>query len=415
MAAQQRAIVVGGGVAGPAVALFLDRAGIAATVFEAREAGQPLGGGFGLAPNGMHVLAALGLAGDAVRRGSPVAEYRFRNASGRVLAGYPLRSVQRFGQPMVGLRRPVLQDLLSQALRRRGIAVESGRRLVGVEQDARGVVARFADGSAAAGDFLVGADGIHSAARRSVLPEGPGASYTGLVGVGAIVPRALVPAVSDRDVAGMTFTYGAGGFFGYCGGGEGQAMWWSNLPRSAPYTREELAAPADATQAELLARYGAYHEPIPSLIRATPDPFRLNVFDVPPLPAWHRGRVVLVGDAAHAVSPNAGQGASLALEDAMYLARLLRDAPAGAGAAGYAAVFSRFEGDRKPRVERIVAEGRRRGADKQLVGPFQERIRELLLAVFLNLFGPRGDDWLHRYRVDWNGAAPAPALAAAAR
>jgi 2-polyprenyl-6-methoxyphenol hydroxylase-like FAD-dependent oxidoreductase len=109
---------------------------------------------------------------------------------------------------------------------------------------------------------------------------------------------------------------------------------------------------------------------------------------------------VLIGDAAHAVSPNAGQGASMALEDAMYLARLLRDGD------DYEEVFARFEQDRKPRVERIVAEGRRRGTDKQIVGPVQARIRELMIAVFVNLFGPRGDDWLHSYRVDWTADVP---------
>jgi 2-polyprenyl-6-methoxyphenol hydroxylase-like FAD-dependent oxidoreductase len=394
MPASLRALIIGGGIAGPAAALFLDRIGISATVYEARRRGEDAGAGLGFAPNGMRVLAALGLA-DAVReRGDMVLEYVFRNARGRTFARYALESTERFGQPMIALRRAVLQDALDEALRRRGVGLELGRRLVGVEQDADGVTAHFGDGSSARGDFLIGADGLHSATRTLVLPESPSPSFVGLIGIGALIPRSRLPAVSAVDLAAMHFTFGARGFFGYCGGGEGTVMWWSNLPRPEPFTRGELAAP-DGVRQEMLERYGDYHEPIPSLIRATQEPIRLNIFDVPPLPRWHCGRVLLIGDAAHAVSPNAGQGASMALEDAMYLATLLR------GCAELPAVFDRFERDRKPRVERIVAEGRRRGADKTIVTPIAARMRELMMAAFLNLFGRKADDWLHDYRIEW--------------
>jgi 2-polyprenyl-6-methoxyphenol hydroxylase-like FAD-dependent oxidoreductase len=202
--------------------------------------------------------------------------------------------------------------------------------------------------------------------------------------------------MSDREKRSLNFTYGANGFFGYCGAGEGKVMWWSNLPRSEPFTRAELAdSSSGSVKAEMLRLFGEYHQPIPALILATDAIVKVNVFDIRSLPTWRRGRVVLVGDAAHAVSPNAGQGASMALEDAMYLAKLL------ASSDDYERVFATFEMDRKPRVERIVAEGRRRGADKQIVGPLQETIRELILTVVLNLFGPRMEDWLYRYKIDW--------------
>jgi 2-polyprenyl-6-methoxyphenol hydroxylase-like FAD-dependent oxidoreductase len=112
--------------------------------------------------------------------------------------------------------------------------------------------------------------------------------------------------------------------------------------------------------------------------------------------------VVLIGDAAHAVSPNAGQGASMALEDAIYLAKVLREAQGD-----HERAFARFERDRKPRVERIVAEGRRRGSDKKTVTPFESALRNAMLAVFFNLFGERSQDWLYRYRIDWDARAAA--------
>lgn len=133
---------------------------------------------------------------------------------------------------------------------------------------------------------------------------------------------------------------------------------WSNLFRDEPFGLDDLAR-TDVTplKDELLARFGHYHQPIPSLISYSTNVLQLNVYDIRSLPTWHRGRVVLIGDAAHAVSPNSGQGAPLALEDAMYLARLLRDQP-------YEAAFAQFERDRRPRAEKVVAEGRftQRGA-----------------------------------------------------
>jgi len=128
----------------------------------------------------------------------------------------------------------------------------------------------------------------------------------------------------------------------------------------------------------------------------------LNIYDIQTLPVWHRDRVVLIGDAAHAVSPNAGQGASMALEDAIYLAKVLRESHGN-----HEGAFARFERDRKSRVERIVAEGRRRSSDKKSVSPFESALRNAMLAVFFNLFGERSQDWLYRYRIDWEARAAA--------
>jgi 2-polyprenyl-6-methoxyphenol hydroxylase-like FAD-dependent oxidoreductase len=134
------------------------------------------------------------------------------------------------------------------------------------------------------------------------------------------------------------------------------------------------------------------------LIERTRDIIALNVFDIQSLPRWHDGRVILIGDAAHAVSPNAGQGASLALEDAMLLAKLLRDCCG----ADQTAAFERFECDRKPRVERIVAAGRKYASDKTAVSPLQSKIRNLMIGAMFRLFGIPGQDWAFRYRVAWD-------------
>jgi len=147
----------------------------------------------------------------------------------------------------------------------------------------------------------------------------------------------------------------------------------------------------------LLKRYQRYYEPIPTLIARTRDIIALNVFDIQSLPRWHEGRVMLIGDAAHAVSPNSGQGASLALEDGMYLAKMLRDC-----GRDYEEAFARFERDRKPRVERIVAAGRRAASDKEIVSPLRSKIRNFIIATMVRLFGIPGMDFAFRYRIAWD-------------
>jgi len=153
----------------------------------------------------------------------------------------------------------------------------------------------------------------------------------------------------------------------------------------------------DELRRQLLERYGSYYQPIPRLIARTREIIALNIFDIQSLPHWHDGRVMLIGDAAHAVSPNSGQGASLALEDAMYLAKLLRDC-----AGNYVTAFESFERDRKPRVERIVAAGRRAASDKAIITPLQSKIRNFMIGVMVRLFGIPGMHETLRYRIDWN-------------
>lgn len=175
-------------------------------------------------------------------------------------------------------------------------------------------------------------------------------------------------------------------------------MWWSNLWRKREFSHEELVnLDQRAIQDELLHRYRGYHEPIASLIRSTQSLLRMNIYDILSLPTWHKGRVALLGDAAHAVSPNAGQGASMALEDAMCLAMLLRDC-----GGDYARAFTGFERLRKDRVEKIVAEGRRRGGGKEEVSAFQSRLRNTMMKFFLGRASEKSDDWLFSYKLNWN-------------
>jgi 2-polyprenyl-6-methoxyphenol hydroxylase-like FAD-dependent oxidoreductase len=152
---------------------------------------------------------------------------------------------------------------------------------------------------------------------------------------------------------------------------------------------------ANRVASALAGMFDAYHQPIPELLAASQEPVVLNIYDMPSLPAWHHGRVVLIGDAAHAVSPNSGQGAALALEDAQTLAMLL------VGSDGdHARAFTEFERRRRARAERVMRQGRRRAHDKERRSALGSAVRNGILAATLRLFGERSHDWLCRYRVE---------------
>ena len=391
-------LIAGGGVGGPALALFLKRAGISCAIYEAHPYTEGVGGGLNLALNGMNVLAELGLAETLTRRATVARESIFVDDRGKPLGRLPYGNPKRYGQPAVSMSRALLFGLLAEELRRQEIPIHYEKRVSGVVENGDNVTITFSDGDSAQGDVLIGADGVRSAVRSYLLPEGPHPDYTGIIGIGGFTPLSALPLIPQRDIEALTYTFGPRGFFGYGGADTGTMMWWSNLWRKREFSHAELTnLDQRAIQDELLRRYRGYHEPIASLIRNTSSMLRMNIYDILSLPTWHSGRVALMGDAAHAVSPNAGQGASMAFEDAMCLAMLLRDC-----GGDYTRAFAGFEQLRKDRVEKIVAEGRRRGSDKEEVSAFQSRLRNTMMKFFLGRASEKSDDWLFSYRLNWN-------------
>ncbi|HVI46869.1 MAG TPA: FAD-dependent monooxygenase [Chitinophaga sp.] len=389
-------LIAGGGIGGLALALFLKKAGISCCIYEAFPYKEGAGGGFNIAPNGMNVLAALGLAERVKEKGTITRDHVLRNGNGKILARMS-NGNSKYGEPGVTLSRAALYDVMTAEIFSQDIPIFYEKRLQDIYQDDRQVTIYFSDGSNATGDILVGADGVHSRTRGILFPQGPAPAYIGIVNVGGFTPLSAIEGFPEHDVNSLNYTFGPNGFFGYSVADKDTVMWWSNLPQIKEMTREELQQfSLESIKAEMLNTYRGYHDPVERLILNTEKVLRLNMVDIQSLPVWHRQRVMLIGDAAHAVSPNAGQGAAMALEDAMYLAMLLR-VTRGA----YGSAFAKFEADRKPRVEKIVAEGRRRGTDKKILTPFQAKIRDMMIRIFVPLFGEKGLHWLYRYKLDW--------------
>ncbi|GAA1514557.1 FAD-dependent monooxygenase [Sphaerisporangium rubeum] len=370
MTTVKTAVVVGGGIAGPMAALALRKAGIAATVYEAYPSvADGVGGTLALAPNGLAALRVLG-ADDAVRAiATPITRNVLAIGARRfdlpVVAGLP---------PLQVVHRGALHRELRDVAVAGGVPVEYGRRLVGVRETAAGVTAVFADGGTVTADVLVGADGIRSTVRGLIDPGAAGPRYTGLLGFEAVARHETGAAPGT-----MTFTFGKGGYYLYWPEPGGGTRWGVNLPQDRPMTLVEArAVPASEWMDRLRAAYAA-DTPGHDLMR-TSDADDLQVTGslliMPPLRHWHRDRMVLVGDSAHAPSNSSGQGASLALESAIQLARCLRDLP------DVPSAFAAYERLRRPRVERIAARAARLNHAKA-PGPVARRLMPLLMPLML--------------------------------
>ncbi|MEP6755327.1 MAG: FAD-dependent monooxygenase, partial [Chthonomonadales bacterium] len=181
----KRILIIGGGVAGPVLAIFLQRAGLSPQIFEAASGPLATGGALGLAANGMNVLAAAGVI-ESVRDASVTpGNWIFENQSGRTLASSSSGDIARYGQAGVMITRAALHSVLVAHAEKEGIPVHYNKHFVGLE-DALGepVVAHFADGSSAIGDLVVGADGIRSEVRQVIMPNAPKPAYTGMMAPG---------------------------------------------------------------------------------------------------------------------------------------------------------------------------------------------------------------------------------------
>ena len=371
-----KALIVGGGVAGPAAALFLRRAGWDVEIFEARPAPDAFGGLFlNVATNGLAVLDTLGVKKRLLEDGHLCPYMVMSSGRGRILGTVPNGPAGEPARGSVVVRREWLNTVLREATEAEGIPLTWGARLDRIGERATGVVAHFSDGSQAAGDILIGCDGVGSPTRRWINPSAPEPTYSGLLSIGGFARvEGLAPTPLTQHMV-----FGARGFFGYLVRDDGTVYWFAN-PAREEMDRDELRAVPSATWVdELRALHAADPYPVPQILEHTTGTVgAYGIYDLPHVPLWHRGRVVAVGDAVHATSPSAGQGASLALEDAATLALCLREKR------DHAEAFARYQELRQRRAEEVVAYSRALSRQKTVTSSrIAVLIRDALLPLFL--------------------------------
>ena len=372
----RKALIVGGGIAGPVAAMALRRAGIEAVVYEAHAGGADDAGAFlTLASNGLDALRAIDAHHLALSEGFPTPRMEIRSGTGKHLGEVPNGGTLPDGTVSQTLKRADLYRALRDEAVRRGVRIEYGKRLVdAASAPDGGVAARFEDGTGVEGDLLIGADGVRSRTRRIIDPSAPGARYVPVLNVGGYARGVRVRA----EPGTFRMVFGRRAFFGYAVHPSGEVWWFANPPRPYEPDRAELAAISTEVWREMLTDlFAGDASPAADVIRATPG--RLAgwaTYDLPSVPTWHRGAMIVIGDAAHATAPSSGQGASLAIEDAIVLARCLRDLPETGRA------FAAYERLRRGRVERIVAHGARTSNSKA-AGPVGRVLRDLMMPAIL--------------------------------
>lgn len=400
MSTTRTALVIGGGIAGPVVATALRKAGIDARVYEAYPGpSYGIGSGLALAPNGVAALDIIG-AGDPVRDiAVPVTGMNMSVGDKRlslpILSDLP---------PLQLVDRSELHQALHRHAVAAGVPFEYNKRLVDVREDESGVTARFTDGSTATADVLIGADGIRSTVRTLIDPNAPGSDYTGMLGFGAITE-------CDADIPPdtMTFAFGKRAYYLYWPMGDGRVAWGANLPHKEYLSLTAARAIPSAQWLKILRETYGEDTPGGELARRTTEQ-QLEVVGalhiMPPVPHWYRGRMVLVGDAVHAPSNSSGQGASLAIESAVQLARCLRDLPAPEA-------FAVYERLRRGRVEGVAARAAKINHSKT-PGPLGRKMMQLLAPLMIKtVMNPEKTMGAEqRYRIDWD--APADSELAAA-
>jgi 2-polyprenyl-6-methoxyphenol hydroxylase-like FAD-dependent oxidoreductase len=370
---QPRAVVAGGGIGGLTAAVALHQQGWAVTVLERARTLAPAGAALALAPNSQRALDVIGL-GDEVRSLSAwQGDAGLRTPGGRWLSRTSSKAAaDRFGGPLVLVHRSTLVGILTSALPRDAVRTGTEAALGDPgTQDRRALVSTPV--GAIEADLVVAADGIHSAARHALFPGHPGPRYTGFTTWRVVVPAPAKPFTPHE-------TWGSGRLWGT-----------QPLKDGRVYAYAMAAAPAGAhapdEKAELRRLFGDWHDPVPRIIDAAGpgqvvrhDVHEMNV----PLPAYHHGRVALLGDAAHAMQPTLGQGGNQAIEDAVVLAHCVGKGSCFS-APGLGASLAAYTAARLPRTTAVVRQATRTSRLVTLTGPAAVALRNTLIVAVSRL------------------------------
>lgn len=344
-----RVVVVGGGIGGLATALALQRIGISATVHEQAPALDPTGAGIGLWPGALKSLRSLGVAPSFWDLPvCPFAWAETATADGRIITGFEVTPITD------GLGYVVHRAELIEALRAPLSAATcvTGSRLTAVQQSNEVVRLTFADGSTVEADLVIGADGLHSLVRAAVIDDQP--RYSGEVAYRGICDMAV------PDPGLMRETQHAGWRGAVHPLSTRQVYWWVTR-RTTPGAAEG----AEERARTVLSGVWGWAGGLPEAVAATPAErvLRNDLYDRDPVPRWSRGRITLVGDAAHPTTPNLGLGGCMAIEDALVLARALHTTE------DHVSAFAQYEAQRHARTARVVKMSRLMGRTGSLSNP----------------------------------------------
>ncbi len=341
--------IIGAGIAGLTTSIALQKIGLNTVIYEAAPRIKPLGAGLVLAANAMKAFTKLGIADQVVAAGKALKAFHICDKKGNVITRTDsIASSKRFGLDNFTIHRPQLHEVLLANIDSK--TLRTNKKALRIEQNRQHVTVHFEDGANEKFDQVIVADGIHSPIRQQLL-AGSQPRYAGYTCWRAVIDQ------GHADSTAATETWGSKGRFGVVPLSEDKTYWFACV--NAPQNSAEMKA---YQVADLLRLFGNYHHPIPSILRATRNDQLIwnDICDLAPLKQYAFGNIVLMGDAAHATTPNMGQGACQAIEDAIILADEIGKHK------NFAVAFSSFEQRRLARTHWIINKSYRIGQLAQL-------------------------------------------------
>jgi 2-polyprenyl-6-methoxyphenol hydroxylase-like FAD-dependent oxidoreductase len=346
---QQDVLISGGGIAGLALAIFLKRAGISVKIYEGYPYYVDAGASVELLPAGVRVLKALGLEEPITKNSIVQYKVTVRNCKNEEKARYTMPHGNAFGEQPIYINRSYLIKALLEALHSEGLVVQYGKRLKTFTDETEGVIVQFEDGTSTRGKILIGADGIHSATRKTLYPEYQ-LRYSGLWSLVGITASEQIrnPEILLQDSATIYQSDEFNMFISKSHPSDRLNLSWQAgcfQKRKKPAKEFENRKSEEIIK-DLKIYLQEWDTPALDVLSSAELVFPRQVYHIDPLPYWSRGRVALIGDALHTTSLLLGYGTSFALEDAMYLAKMLKEHD-------YPDAFYYYEYDRRERVETI--------------------------------------------------------------
>jgi 2-polyprenyl-6-methoxyphenol hydroxylase-like FAD-dependent oxidoreductase len=392
----KKALIIGAGIGGLSAAIFLQQQGWKVALFDKKAELSESGAGIVLAANAMDVLALLGVADQVRRAGAQVGLAEIRTWNGNLITSLPTSKLAaRYGTYSYLIHRAALQSILYQCLSEERTSFFLNKKFTAVEQNDNQVTVRFEDGIEEHGDILIGADGLQSSVRDRLFGHSDlrYAGYTAYRGITHFSDLRYVP-----EVGGGFEAWGRGKRFGYSHLGQDQIFWFAAINAS-----RQTRVAQEQRKREVLRQFMGWYPPIEAVIQATDEESILthDIYDRKPLERWSEGRITLLGDAAHPMLPNLGQGGAQAMEDALVLSQCLQGVNHTA-ISEVTGALQLYEQRRMPRTNRVVRQSRRMGRMVQLTNPTAINIRNGLLRLLPDQIQIKQLDWLLGYQMKKN-------------
>lgn len=356
--------IIGGGIAGLCTALALKNKGIEVSVFEASSEIKALGAGLGMAANAIKAFDKLGIKAEVIEAGRVLDTFQIRDDKGKTISTINSKAIsQKYGTDNFTIHRGRLHSLLLSKIAQEQI--HTSKRAISFEKTGQSIMIHFQDGSQHYTDYVIVADGIHSPIRKQLIPNSQ-IRYAGYTCWRAVVDNGPLALTETSE------TWGPNGRIGIVPLADNKTYWFACL--SAKANDPDMKA---LKVHDLWENFKDYHEPIPSILKQTKDEHLLlnDIIDLKPIKQYAFDNIVLIGDAAHATTPNMGQGACQAVEDAVVLAEEL------AQNEDWTLAFKKYEKRRLKRTHFIVNNSWNLGKIAQTENKALIKIRNLLLRM----------------------------------